>query len=79
MMQFLFLLCAIFFVSMKMGLMQTVEFLNETAVTNYVVYSMGAVSVIGYLFFYAVLLGQRNKIREMDSKLNTIKYRRLVK
>jgi hypothetical protein len=76
--QFVFLLCAVFFISNKMGLFDTVDFLRESLITDYVIYSMGAASIAAYVVFYLLLLNQRSKIGEAEALMNTIKYRRLV-
>lgn len=76
--EFVFLLCAIFFILMKIGWLESMDFLQETIITDYVVYSMGGVSLIAYGIFYLILLSQKNKMKEIEAVMNTIKYRRLV-
>ncbi len=76
--QFIFLLFAVFFVSLKIGLLDTLEFLQETPVTHYVVYAMGAVSTVSFVLFYVVLSGQKGRVKEIESDLNNLKFRRLV-
>jgi hypothetical protein len=76
--QFVFLLFAIFFVSGALGLLDTVEFLQEAPLSDYVLYAMGIVSVTGYVVFYVILLGEKSKVRELETDLNKLKFRRLV-
>ena len=76
--QFIFLLFAVFFVSVKIGLLDTVEFLQEAPLSDYVLYAMGSVSVTGYAVFFVILLNQKNKVKELEMNLNNLKFRRLV-
>ena len=77
--QFVFILFAIFFVSLKLGMLDEVEFLQLAPLTDYVIYAMGGASVLSYILFYIILLGQRNKTREIESELSKLKFRRLAK
>jgi hypothetical protein len=76
--QFVFLLFAVFFVSVEIGLLDKVEFLQEVPLSDYVLYAMGVVSVTGYVVFYLILLGQKSKFKELEKELNDLKFRRLV-
>lgn len=76
--QFVFLLFAVFFVSVKLGLLDTVDFLEEMPLSDYVLYATGIASVMGYGVFFVILLGQKTKVRELEADLNKIKFRRLV-
>jgi hypothetical protein len=76
--QFVFLLFAVFFVSAQLGLLDTVEFLEQVPLSDYVLYTTGIVSVTGYAVFFVILLGQKNKVRELEANLDKIKFRRLV-
>jgi hypothetical protein len=77
--QFVFLLSVIFFVVMKMRLSEIEEFMEHAWITDYVVYIMGGVGVVGYVLFYTILYGQRKRINQLESEINKLKFRRLAK
>jgi hypothetical protein len=76
--QFLFIVFAILFVAVRTGAAEVLEFLQDSLIIDGVGY-MGVLSVVGYLIFYFLLLGQRHRIREMESELNKAAFRRMVK
>jgi hypothetical protein len=76
--QFIFLLFAVFFVSVKIGLFDTVDFLQDVPFSDHLLYAMGIVSVTGFAVFYVILLDQKNKVRVLETDLNNLKFRRLV-
>jgi hypothetical protein len=77
-MQFLFIMCAILFVTTETGLADMVEFLKFSFITENVKY-MGILSVSGYLLFYAILYNQKRKISEMESQMSKTEFRRRIR
>jgi hypothetical protein len=76
--QFFFVVFAILFVAVRVGTTEMLEFLQDSFVIDGAGY-LGALSVTGYVIFYLLLLGQRQRIREMESELNKAEFRRMVK
>jgi hypothetical protein len=74
--QFIFLVCAVFFVSLKIGLLDEIDFLKNTIFTDNVL-SIGIGSVIFYVLFYIILLNQRQRISALQSEIETIGFRKL--
>jgi hypothetical protein len=66
--QFLFLVCAIFFVATRMGLADAVVFLQNNILVDNVLY-FGGGAVIGHIIFYIILSVQRNKAKEFENQL----------
>lgn len=76
--QFLFIVFAILFVSVRTGVAEVLQFLQDSVITDGFGY-MGVLSVAGYAVFYLLLLSQRQRIREMESEMNKAEFRRMVK
>jgi hypothetical protein len=76
--QFLFLVFAIFFIALKTGIPEVLDSLRSSIITDGIGY-LGGLSVVGYLLFYGVLHNQRQKIAEMESDMNKTEFRRMVK
>ena len=76
--QFLFVVFAIFFVVVRVGAVEMLEFLRDSFVADGIGY-LGALSVAGYLIFYFLMIGQRQKIREVEGELGRSEFRRMVK
>lgn len=76
--QFFFIVFAILFVAVRTGASEVLEFLQDSFISGGVGY-MGALSVVGYVIFYLLLITQRQRIREMESSLNKSEFRRMVK
>lgn len=73
--QFLFMIFAIFFVAIKVGLDQTVEFLQYNLIQGSLPY-IGIIAVSGYIVFYMLRFGQRGKIAKLESEMKQIEIRR---
>jgi hypothetical protein len=73
--QFLFLVFAVFFIALRAGLGDTVEFLQSSYITDSLLY-LGAIAVVGYIVFYFILYNQRGKIQEVESEINKIEVKR---
>ncbi|MDA8432979.1 MAG: hypothetical protein M0Z60_08455 [Nitrospiraceae bacterium] len=76
--QFLFIVFAIFFVVVRVGAVEMLDFLQDSFIADGAGY-LGALSVVGYAVFYFLMIGQRQKIREMEEELNKAEFRRMVK
>jgi hypothetical protein len=76
--QFLFLVFAVFFIAIRTGIPEALDVFQGSMITESFGY-IGGLSVAGYLLFYAVLRGQRKKIREIESELKKTEFRRMVK
>lgn len=72
---FVFLIFSIFFISLKLGLADYVEFLQNSIITDSLIY-IGGASVIGYIIFYFFLYNQRSQIREIESQIRKAEIRR---
>ena len=76
--QFLFIVFAILFVSVRTGTAEVLQFLQDSVIADGFGY-MGVLSVACYALFYLLLLSQRQRIRSMESELNKAEFRRMVK
>jgi hypothetical protein len=73
--QFLFLVFAVFFIALRSELKDTVEFLQSSYITDGLLY-LGGIAVFGYIVFYFILYNQRGKIQEVESEIRKIEVRR---
>jgi hypothetical protein len=73
--QFLFLVFAVFFIALRAGLGETVEFLQSSYITDGLLY-LGGIAVFGYVVFYFILYTQRGKIQEVESEIRKIEVKR---
>ena len=73
--QFIFLVFAVFFIALRAGLGDTVEFLKSSYITDSLLY-LGAIAVVGYMVFYFILYNQRGKIQEVESEIKKIEIKR---
>jgi len=76
--QFFFIVFAIFFIALKTGIPEVLDILQSNIVTSGLKY-LGGLSVAGYVLFYAMLLHQRQKISEMEVEMNKTEFRRMIK
>lgn len=76
--QFIFLVFAIFFIATRAGLLEFVDFLKENIVVSNLVW-FGILPVAGYILFYVILYNQRSKIKEIETEMHAIEFRRMVK
>ncbi len=76
--QFLFIVFAIIFISIRTGVAEVLQFLRDSVITDGFGY-MGVLSVVGYMIFYLLLISQRQKIRGMEAGMNKAEFRRMVK
>jgi hypothetical protein len=73
--QFIFLVFAIFFIALKMGLEDTIEFLQYGFIQEGLLF-MGIAAVFGYILFYYLLYNLKNKIVEHEAEIKKIQIRR---
>ncbi len=76
--QFVFLVFAVFFVAIRMGLTEFVDFLKDSIVTHNLVY-FGIIPVAGYLLFYIILYNQRSKIKGLEGEMHAMERLRMSK
>lgn len=76
--QFIFLVFAIFFVAARAGLLEFVDLLKDNIVTTNLAW-FGILPVAGYLLFYIILYNQRNKIKEIEAEMHAMEFKRMVK
>ena len=76
--QFIFLVFAVFFVAIKAGLTEFVDFLRESIVTHNLIY-FGIIPVAGYLLFYIILYNQRSRIKEIEGEMHAMERIRMSK
>ncbi|MBI5103209.1 MAG: hypothetical protein HZB33_15445 [Nitrospirae bacterium] len=74
--QFLFLVFAIFFVAIKSGLIESVDYLKDTFITDNIAY-IGAVPVTGYVLFYLILYNQRARIKAVEKEMSIMERTRM--
>lgn len=75
--QFIFLVFAIFFIAFRMGLADEVDFLQNSIVADNLIY-MGIIPLIGFLLFYGILYNQRKKIASFEAEMKKAKFRKKV-
>ena len=73
--QFLFLVFAVFFIAWRTGLEDMAEFLQYSLLKDSVLY-IGIIAVFGYVVFYFILYSQRNNISELETEIKNIEIRR---
>jgi len=73
--QFLFLVFAVFFIALRAGLGGTVEFLESSLISDGLLY-LGGIAVFGYIIFYFILYNQRGKVQEIESEMRKIEIRK---
>jgi len=73
--QFLFLIFAVFFIVLRTGLEDMAEFLEFSFLKDSVLY-IGIIAVLGYLLFYFVQYNQTNNISELEAEIRNIEVRR---
>src|SRR5512140_3393036 len=76
--QFIFLVFAVFFVATKAGLTESIDFLHDNVVTEHPSF-FGILPVVGYLLFYLILYNQRKRINEKKDYMKTIERARILK
>jgi len=76
--QFLFIVFAIFFIAMKTGIPEVLDLLQSNIIASGLKY-FGGLSVAGYVLFYAMLFHQRQRISEMEEDMNKTEFRRMIK
>ncbi|MBA4373839.1 MAG: hypothetical protein C0402_13385 [Thermodesulfovibrio sp.] len=76
--QFIFLVFAIFFIAARAGLLEFVDFLKENIVSSNLAW-FGILPIAGYLLFYIILYNQRNKIKEIEAEMHAMEFKRMVK
>lgn len=69
--QFVFLVFAVFFIALRAGLEDTVAFLHSSFIKDGLFY-LGGIAVFGYIVFYFILYNQRGKIQEVESEIRKI-------
>jgi hypothetical protein len=73
--QFLFMIFAVIFISVRMGLEETVEFLQYGFIQDGLLY-IGIASVFGYIIFYFILYNQKKRIFELEAEIKKLRIRR---
>jgi hypothetical protein len=73
--QFIFLVFAVFFIALRTGLGDTVEFLRSSYIADGLLY-LGGIAVFGYIVFYFILYNQRGRIQEAESEIRKIEVKR---
>ncbi len=76
--QFLFIVFAIFFIAMKTGIPEVLDLLQSNIITSGLKY-LGGLSVAGYVLFYAMLFHQRQRISALEIELSNTEFRRMIK
>jgi hypothetical protein len=73
--QFLFLVFAIFFIALRIGLEETVELLHNSVIKDGLLF-IGGGAVLGYLIFYFILYNQKARIAALEEEIRQIQTRR---
>ena len=70
--QFLFLVFAVLFIALKIGLEDTVEFLQYDFIKNGLPY-LGGGAFLGYIVIYFVLYNQKSKTNELENVIRKMR------
>jgi len=70
--QFLFLVFAVFFIALKIGLEDTVEFLKDSFIIEALPY-IGGGAILGYIVFYFILSNQKAKTLELETLIRKMR------
>jgi len=73
--QFLFLVVSVFFIALKIGFLDEIDFLKNNFFTENLIY-IGIGTAIFYAIFYVVLLSQKAKIADLHSDIEKIRFRK---
>lgn len=73
--QFLFLVFAIFFIAARTGLEEMAEFIQDSFMKDGILY-LGGIAIVGYGIFYLILYSQRSSISELETEIRKIELRR---
>lgn len=73
--QFIFLVCAIFFVAGKIGLGEFMKLLKIDIIATYSIH-IGLIALLASFIFYVVLRSQRARMIELESLISKIRYER---
>ncbi|MDA8077967.1 MAG: hypothetical protein M0Z79_03400 [Nitrospiraceae bacterium] len=72
--QFAFIVFAVLFIAVRAGLTDMVEFLQDSIITENLVY-LGAASVLSYALFFFILRNQNSRVREKEEQMQREKFR----
>lgn len=73
--QFLFLIFAVFFIVLKTGMEDMAEFLQYSFLKDSILY-VGIIAVLGYILFYFIQYNQRRNISGLEAEIRNIEIRR---
>jgi hypothetical protein len=73
--QFLFLVVSVFFIALKLGILDEIDFLKNTIFTENLIY-IGIGTAIFYAISYIVLFSQKAKIADLHSEIEKIEFRK---
>jgi hypothetical protein len=73
--QFLFLIFAVFFIVLRTGMEEMAEFLQYSFLKDRMLY-IGIIAVLGYVLFYFIQYNQRKNISELEAEIRNIEVRR---
>ena len=73
--QFIFLLCAVIFIALKVGVSEFVEILQHSLLPTYVMY-FSIIPIAGYILFFVILYNQRGKVADIESQIKKLELRR---
>ena len=71
--QFFFLVFSVFFIAIRFGLNDVVEILQNSFITEGLIY-MGIASACGYVAFYLILNSQKNKTEELSADIRKLDF-----
>ena len=73
--QFLFLVVSVFFIALKIGFLDEIDFLKNNIFTENLIY-IGIGTAIFYAISYIVLFSQKAKIADLHSEIEKIRFRK---
>jgi hypothetical protein len=73
--QFLFLVVSVFFIALKLGMLDEIDFLKNNIFTENLIY-IGIGTVVFYAISYIVLFSQKAKIADLHSEIEKIRFRK---
>jgi hypothetical protein len=73
--QFLFLVVSVFFIALKLGILDEIDFLKNNIFTENLIY-IGIGTIVFYAISYIVFFSQKTKIADLNSEIEKIRFRK---
>jgi hypothetical protein len=73
--QFIFLVVSVFFIALKLGILDEIDFLKNNIFTENLVY-IGIGTLVFYAISYIVFFSQKTKIADLNSEIDKMRFRK---